>query len=174
MTAVRVAGGVTLAAGALVLAGALATAQRRRIQQAVILKALGATRARILRAISSSMPVGWPRSGPAWPLCLGSLAAWIAVTQVMDLPFEFSWTAVAQALGVRSGSGRRARRHRHVTGAERPGRSIFAGGIANLRRIINPQVCYRLSYSIVALPSCIRTLSRRRVLESDVICGHIL
>ena len=48
MTAVRVAGSVTLLAGALVLAGALATAQRRRILEAVILKTLGATRRRIL------------------------------------------------------------------------------------------------------------------------------
>ena len=48
MIAVRVAGSVTLLAGALVLAGALATAQRRRIQQAVILKTLGATSRRIL------------------------------------------------------------------------------------------------------------------------------
>jgi putative ABC transport system permease protein len=48
MVAVRAAGSVTLIAGALVLAGALATAQRRRIQQAVILKTLGATRRRIL------------------------------------------------------------------------------------------------------------------------------
>ena len=46
--AVRAAGSVTLLAGALVLAGALATAQRRRIQEAVILKTLGATRRRIL------------------------------------------------------------------------------------------------------------------------------
>ena len=46
MTAVRAAGSITLLAGALVLAGALATAQRRRIKQAVILKALGATRRR--------------------------------------------------------------------------------------------------------------------------------
>ena len=38
MVAVQVAGSVTLAAGALVLAGALATAQRRRILEAVILK----------------------------------------------------------------------------------------------------------------------------------------
>ena len=38
MIAVRAAGSVTLLAGALVLAGALATAQRRRIQQAVILR----------------------------------------------------------------------------------------------------------------------------------------
>ena len=99
MTAVQVAGSVTLAAGALVLAGALATAQRRRIREAVILKALGATRARILRAhfleylmlaaISASLAVA-----------LGTVAAWIAVTQVMELPFEFSWGAVAQALGV--------------------------------------------------------------------------
>ena len=50
MTAVRVAGSVTLLAGALVLAGALATAQRRRILEAVILKTLGATRRRILTA----------------------------------------------------------------------------------------------------------------------------
>ena len=48
MVAVRAAGSVTLLAGALVLAGALATAQRRRIKQAVILKILGATRRRIL------------------------------------------------------------------------------------------------------------------------------
>ena len=48
MVAVRAAGSVTLLAGALVLAGALATAQRRRIQQAVILKTLGATSRRIL------------------------------------------------------------------------------------------------------------------------------
>ena len=48
MTAVRAAGSVTLLAGALVLAGALATAQRRRILEAVILKTLGATRRRIL------------------------------------------------------------------------------------------------------------------------------
>ena len=46
MIAVRVAGSVTLMAGALVLAGALATAQRRRIKQAVILKTLGATKGR--------------------------------------------------------------------------------------------------------------------------------
>lgn len=99
MSAVRVAGGVTLAAGALVLAGALATAQRRRIQQAVILKALGATRARILR--SHLLEYALLAAVTALlAIILGGLVAWIAVTQVMDLPFAFSWTAVAQALGV--------------------------------------------------------------------------
>ena len=42
--------GVTLAAGALVLAGAVAAGQRRRIREAVILKTLGATRAQIRAA----------------------------------------------------------------------------------------------------------------------------
>ena len=56
MVAVRAAGSVTLVAGALVLAGALATAQRRRIQQAVILKTLGATRRRILLVALRGIP----------------------------------------------------------------------------------------------------------------------
>jgi putative ABC transport system permease protein len=98
MTAVRVAGGVTLAAGALVLAGALATAQRRRIQQAVILKALGATRGRILRSHLFEYAL-LALVTALLAVVLGGLVAWIAVTQVMDLPFAFSWTAVVQALG---------------------------------------------------------------------------
>jgi putative ABC transport system permease protein len=100
MTAVRVAGGVTLAAGALVLAGALATAQRRRIRQAVILKALGATRARILR--SHLMEYAILATVTAFlAVLLGGLAAWITVTHVMEgLVFTFSWLAVAQALGI--------------------------------------------------------------------------
>ena len=56
MVAVRAAGSVTLLAGALVLAGALATAQRRRIQQAVILKTLGATSRRILLSHFAGIP----------------------------------------------------------------------------------------------------------------------
>ena len=102
LTAVRVAGGVTLLSGAFVLGGALATAQRRRIVDAVILKALGATRAQILMShgveygllalIAAVIAVG-----------LGSVAAWVAVTKVMTVPFAFSWTAVALALGLAMG-----------------------------------------------------------------------
>ena len=102
MTAIRVAGGVTLLAGALVLAGALATAQRRRIKQAVILKTLGATRRRILKshffeyAILAIITAGFA-------IVLGGLSAWVALTQVMDLEFEYSAMAVAQALGTALG-----------------------------------------------------------------------
>ena len=99
MTAVRVAGSITLAAGALVLAGALATAQRRRIKQAVILKTLGATRRRILTthfveygilAVCTSLIA----------TLVGGTCAWIVVTKVMKLEFTFGPMAVIHGLGV--------------------------------------------------------------------------
>jgi len=102
MTAVRAAGSVTLIAGALVLAGALATAQRRRILEAVILKTLGATRRRILTAhfleylILASVTA-------VFAVGLGALAASIVVSQMMHIPFVFSGAAVALALAVSIG-----------------------------------------------------------------------
>ena len=99
MTAVRAAGSVTLLAGALVLAGALATAQRRRILEAVILKTLGATRRRILAShfleyllLSAVTAV--------FALALGTLAAAIVATQIMNIAFTFSVGAVGLALGL--------------------------------------------------------------------------
>jgi putative ABC transport system permease protein len=99
MTAVRVAGGVTLLAGALVLAGALATAQRRRIKQAVILKALGATRGRILKAHILEYAI-LAAVTAFISIALGTAAAWTAVTRVMEFDFLLSPWAVAQALGI--------------------------------------------------------------------------
>jgi putative ABC transport system permease protein len=102
MTAVRVAGSVTLLAGALVLAGALATAQRRRILEAVILKTLGATRRRILAShfleylLLSAVTA-------LFAVVLGTLAAAVVVTQLMNIAFTFSAGAVALALGLSMG-----------------------------------------------------------------------
>ncbi len=97
MVAVRAAGSVTLLAGALVLAGALATAQRRRIKQAVILKTLGATRRRILIAhLLEYLILAMLTSLIA--LLIGSLAAWITVSRVMDFSFSFSGQAAAEAM----------------------------------------------------------------------------
>lgn len=101
MLAVRAAGSVTLAAGALVLAGALVTAQRRRILEAVILKALGATRRRILTShVLEYVLIAGATAGLA--VLFGSIAAWIALEQVMDVRFVFSGAAVALALGIAS------------------------------------------------------------------------
>jgi putative ABC transport system permease protein len=99
MTAVRAAGSVTLLAGALVLAGALATAQRRRIQQAVILKVLGATRRRILTShlLEYAILAGVTA---LVAVILGGLAAWVALTSVIDVPFVLSPSAIGQALGL--------------------------------------------------------------------------
>ncbi len=49
-TAISAVAGVTLLAGGLVLAGAMAAGQRRRVRDAVVLKVIGATRAQIRRA----------------------------------------------------------------------------------------------------------------------------
>ena len=102
MIAVRVAGSVTLLAGALVLAGALATAQRRRILEAVILKTLGATRRRILAAhLAEYLMLAATTAIVA--VILGSLAAWIAVARVMEIEFVFSWRPVVEALALAVG-----------------------------------------------------------------------
>jgi len=101
MVAVRAAGSVTLVAGALVLAGALATAQRRRIQQAAILKALGGTRRRILLShLIEYLILAVLTSFISF--LIGSAAAWLAVTQVMDLEFTYSLRAALEAMGLAS------------------------------------------------------------------------
>ena len=97
MTAVRAAGLVTLLAGALVLAGAFATAQRRRSLEAVILKTLGATRARITKIHLAEYAVLAAVTAFAAVL-IGALAAYLSVTLVMKIDFSFSWVPVVQAL----------------------------------------------------------------------------
>lgn len=97
MSAVRVAGGVTLLSGALVLAGAMATAQRRRILEAVILRTLGATRRRVLTAhIAEYLLLALVTAVTA--VAVGSVAAYAVVTEFMEVPFAFSLAAVGGAL----------------------------------------------------------------------------
>lgn len=99
MVAVQVAGSVTLAAGALVLAGALATAQRRRILEAVILKTIGARRRQILKAHAFEYAL-LAVIAALVAIALGSLIAWVAVTQVMETDFVFSVNAVLETLAI--------------------------------------------------------------------------
>jgi putative ABC transport system permease protein len=99
MVAVRAAGSVTLLAGALVLAGALATAQRRRIKQAVILKTLGATRRRILASHLVEYAI-LAVATSVIALIAGGTSAWITTSRVMDFDFAFSWRTAAQAVAL--------------------------------------------------------------------------
>jgi putative ABC transport system permease protein len=68
----------------------------------VILKALGATRRRILLAHAAEYGL---LAGATATLAVGAgtLTAWIAVTQVMAIPFAFSLAAVAEALAIATG-----------------------------------------------------------------------
>jgi putative ABC transport system permease protein len=88
IVALRAASGVTLFAAALVLGGGLAASQRFRIYDAVVLKTFGATRARLLAAYA----LEYALIGAATALigiALGSLAAGLVVTRIMEFPFVF-------------------------------------------------------------------------------------
>jgi putative ABC transport system permease protein len=86
VAALRGASAVTLFAAALVLGGALAAGQRFRIYDAVILRTLGATRARLLAAYALEyFLVGL--AAVLFGLAAGSLAAALVVTRVMEFPF---------------------------------------------------------------------------------------
>ena len=84
------ASSITLIAAAFVLGGALAASQRFRIYDAVVLKTYGATRWRLLAAYA----LEYLLIGLISVVCgaaMGSLAAGLIVSWVMDFPF--SWEA---------------------------------------------------------------------------------
>jgi putative ABC transport system permease protein len=96
MTAIRIAASLTLIAGVIVLAGAFATVQRRRIYEAVVLKVLGAQRrniimAHILEYVLMAVAVAVFAAG------LGAAGAWLLVTFVLGVDFTFSALALVQA-----------------------------------------------------------------------------
>ncbi len=91
--AVLAVAGVTLTSGLLVLAGAVAAARRRHLYEAVVLKVLGARRADLLQLFS----IEYLCLGLAAALTgavLGTLGAYVIVTQAMDLTWRFAWLAV--------------------------------------------------------------------------------
>ncbi|HEX4407941.1 MAG TPA: FtsX-like permease family protein [Xanthobacteraceae bacterium] len=88
--ALRGASAITLIAAALVLGGALAAGQRQRVYDAVVLKTLGATRARLTAAYALEyLLIGVATA--VFAIAAGSIAADIVVTRVMDFPFV--WVA---------------------------------------------------------------------------------
>ncbi len=82
----RATAALALLAGALVLAGALAAGQERRIYDAVVLKVLGATRREVMSAMLMEYGLlGVASAAVAVPA--GALAAYVVLTQVMHAPF---------------------------------------------------------------------------------------
>jgi putative ABC transport system permease protein len=83
---IRGASLITLIAAALVLGGALAAGHRYRVYDAVVLKTFGATRARLLAAFALEyLALGLATA--LFGVAAGSLAAWVIVREVMNLPF---------------------------------------------------------------------------------------
>jgi putative ABC transport system permease protein len=95
----RAASAVALLAGAFVLAGALAAGQRQRLYDALILKALGATRGHILRAfVLEYLLLGLLTASVS--VLTGAAAAWAMLAFVIEVPFSFDgWTVAAAVVG---------------------------------------------------------------------------
>ncbi len=86
--AVRLAALVTLAAGALVLAGAVLAGHRRRVHEAVVLKVLGATAGDLWRAWLLEFGAVGAATGLAAG-AVGTVAAWAILTRVMHADWTF-------------------------------------------------------------------------------------
>ena len=86
--ALTATGSLTLIAGALVLVGAVAAGQRRRTQEAVILKALGATRGQIRTAWIVEFGALGLAAGVIAAL-VGSLASYGVLHYIMHIDWVF-------------------------------------------------------------------------------------
>jgi putative ABC transport system permease protein len=96
--ALRGASAVTLITAALVLGGALAASQRFRVYDAVILKTLGATRARLTAAYALEyLLIGLATA--IFGVSAGTLAAYFVVTKLMEFPFAWVAGAAIEAAG---------------------------------------------------------------------------
>jgi len=93
--AVTATAAITLVAGALVLAGAVAAGHRRRVYDSVVLKVLGATRGLISRAFLVEYGLlGLATAAVA--AVLGAAASFVVVTEVMQL----EWTLQPEVIAV--------------------------------------------------------------------------
>lgn len=95
--AVRAAASVAILAGIAVLVGALAASRRARVYDGVILKLLGATRARLLAA--QALEFGALAAiVAAIAFVLGVAAGWYVVVEVLELDWAPDWTVIALTL----------------------------------------------------------------------------
>jgi putative ABC transport system permease protein len=91
------AGGVTLASGALVLAGAIAAGQRRRISEAVIMKVLGGTATQIRAAWLVEFGLIGAISGVI-AAAIGTIASWAVMRFVLRAPWTWQPGLLAELI----------------------------------------------------------------------------
>lgn len=95
--AVRAAASITILAGVLVLAGAVAAARRRRLYDSIVFKVLGATRSRVLKAFVLEYGILGLATG-AIAAVIGSVAAWAVIVFLMESPWVLLPAAMAATL----------------------------------------------------------------------------
>ncbi len=101
--AIRSASAIALIASALVLAGAIATGQRTRLYEGVVLKTLGATRSRLLAMLLIEYGLLGLITG-VFGLAAGGLAAWGVLSGVMKLDEAvWLWRPALAAVGISLG-----------------------------------------------------------------------
>ena len=97
--AARVAAGATLLTGFVVLLGAAAAGAEARVQEAAVLKVLGATRARILLSFALRSAIMGAAAGVVAVLA-GGLAGWGVMHFVMEASYRFEpWSALVIVAG---------------------------------------------------------------------------
>jgi putative ABC transport system permease protein len=97
--ATRCIGLLSILAGVLVLAGAMLATQRRRVHEAVVMKVLGATRARIAGIFAWEFAALGLATALA-AIAVGTVAAYLVVTRLMHLEWTFlPAVAISVALG---------------------------------------------------------------------------
>ncbi len=97
--AIRGASSIALIASVLVLAGALAASHRARLYDAVILKTLGATRARLIGAYALEYGA-LGLAAAVFGLIAGVIAAFYIVTRLMNMPFSLDVGGALLAAGL--------------------------------------------------------------------------
>jgi len=93
-TGMAAASFVTILAGILVLAGAIAAGHRARMYEAVVMKVLGATRSRLAAIYVVEYGLLGMLAGIA-SFGAGAIAGWWVAEIVLEIPFVFAWRAVA-------------------------------------------------------------------------------
>jgi len=95
--AMTAAASIAIAAGVLVLAGAIAAGRKRRIYEAVLLKVLGAERKGILKGFIWEYGLLGAASA-ALAGAIGTLMAYVTLTRIMHVPWQFLPLPVALTL----------------------------------------------------------------------------
>ena len=97
--ATRAAAAVTLLTGLIVLVGAAAAGERRRVYESAVLKTLGATRARILRSFALRAALIGMAAGLV-AIAAAAAGGWWVTTSVMEAEYHFEpVSAVAIVVG---------------------------------------------------------------------------